>query len=56
MPTQSLLTVSSIALTVDNYLYALGGAVAGSLLTLAIIVALSIGYFLVFYGNETDDK
>jgi hypothetical protein len=52
MPTQSLLTLSPIALTSQNGLYLAAGAIAGSLLTLSII----IGVFLAIYAGKDDDN
>jgi len=56
LPTESLLTLSPIALTTDNLL----SGVVGSAITLSIITGLSIGvaigYFLVFYAGKEDDN
>ena len=56
LPTESLLTLSPIALTTDNLL----SGVVGSAITLSIVMGLSIGvaigYFLVFYAGKDDDN
>jgi hypothetical protein len=52
LPTQSLLTLSPIALTSQNGLYLAAGVVSGSLLTLSII----IGIFAAVYMPKEDDN
>jgi hypothetical protein len=52
MPTESLLTLSPIALTAQNGIYLTTGAVAGSLLTLTIFVAI----FAAVYMPKDDDN
>jgi hypothetical protein len=52
IPIQSLSILSPIALTGQNGLYLAGGAIAGSLLTLAIIV----GIFAAVYMPNQDDN
>ena len=50
VPTQSLLLLRSIALTAENGLYLAGGTIAGSLITLSIVV----GAFIALYAPEKD--
>jgi hypothetical protein len=52
MPTESLLTLSPIALTGENVIYLSAGVVAGSLLTLTIFVAI----FAAVYMPKEDDN
>lgn len=53
MPTESLLTLSPIALTVHDGLYIAAGGVIGSLLTLAIIIGV---FAAVYMPKEEDDN